>query len=172
MAHRRRGAGGRDSIKSRFSIKFSQNLDFPTKNMQIDFKTCVFFGRLRRRFFCFFRTLEKNVQKMFKKNVQNISKKSTQFLKKKIRLFCFFLKKNLRIDAKSLFDETFFVRKVDFSHCKFFISMIFFGILGFWAAYLGFQSIPIFGTTGFVLSSGVLNQFRSRKTPGIAHKAA
>ena len=122
-------------------------------------------------------------RKIFEKNVRKIFKKfSTKFLK---NFQDFFRKKNLknfekkfgnfflRIDAKSLFDDTFFCLKSRFSRQKFFDYRFFFGILGFRADFFGGKYwFQIFGPTGFVCSSGVLNQFRSRKTPGIAHKSA
>ena len=65
-----------------------------------------------------------------------------------------------------------FCLKSRFSRQKFF-DRFFSGILGFRADFFwGKYWFQIFGPTGFVCSSGVLNQFRSRKTPGIAHKAA
>ena len=79
---------------------------------------------VRQKFQKLFEFFWKMFRKIFEKNVRKIFKKlSTKFWKKNRNFF-------LRIDAKSLFDDTFFCLKSRFSRQKFFDYRIFFRNFG------------------------------------------
>ena len=141
--------------------------------------TCWFVRNFKNCSNFFEKCSEKYLKKMFEKFSKNFQQNFWKIFK------IFFEKKNLKNFEKNseiFFSESmqnhfltihFFCLKSRFSRQKFFDYRIFFGILGFRADFFwGKYWFQIFGPTGFVCSSGVLNQFRSRKTPGIAHKAA